>query len=95
MIPKNKDSHRLQNYKDTFKMTNKQYTTNPKIAILSNLYDTPPSLIHEISNNKYRIRRNIYRIYTLHQLYSNEQSLPDYDIVITFGYDQYYIKKEK
>ena len=53
------------------------------------------ALIYEISNNKYRIRKHIYRVYTLHQLHSNEQLIPEHDTVITFGYDQYYIKKEK
>ena len=76
-------------------MTNKQYTSDPKIAILSRLYDVNPSTIHKISNNKFRIRHKKYRVYTLHQLFENETNVPDHDYVITFGYEQYYIIKEK
>ena len=76
-------------------MVNKQYTPDPKIAVLSRLYDVTPSTIHKSSNNKFRIRHKKYRVYTLHQLFENETNLPEYDYIVTFGYEQYYIKKEK
>lgn len=74
-------------------MTNKHYSDNQKIIVLSNLYGTNPSKIKEISKNKYRIGRRTYHIYTLHQLMQNEKTLPSYNYSIIYNYDQYFIIK--
>ena len=74
-------------------MTNKYYSDNQKIIVLSNLYGTNPSKIKEISKNKYRVGRHTYHIYTLHQLMQNEKTLPSYNYSIIYNYDQYFIIK--